>query len=1625
MAAGSAVMEIDLCVWGVHGFREFRSTAHMTHVKLLPSVALCVVPLLALGACVAPTNEYDPSTPQDEQRPALVSGVVRDLADAPVVGAEVAIGAATSTTGEDGAFSFELMPDDVQVRVSHPAFVPQVESVTLSPGQEAVVDFVLAPLPQQAGDDVGHLFGEVHRAGQLSLPAAEQDHAGVVVEVVGTGVRTVSNPAGAFDLFLQPGSYSLSFTTAGHTEIVVDDVEVAAGEDKLVVGSPFVLQGIPGSVRGQVRLEGGGDADNVAIDLAGGGSGVTDAAGAFIVSDIAAGSYLLTATKEGFDAFVFGFVDVRPGQETLLPAFVLDVSRGTVSGVVQLAGQDDHSGIVIDVGGGQGTAVTSTDGAFVVNNVREGSYALTARKDGYVTTVLNDVAVTADGDTDVGALTLAPQQGDFTLAGGAVFTAVRDVSVDVDVDNVTHMRVSEDPDFADAQLGDTDFVAFADDVEHTLSDGDGLKTVYAQVRDADGVESALLSSQITLDATAPIVDSVVINAGASATNAADGIVSLALAATDATSGVGHLQISNDDIFDEPFVPYTTSTTHTLAAVDTDGDKTVYVRVRDFAGNVSEAASTSITLDTLPPTVTSFSIGCGGEADAAACNSPIVTLHVDTDDAVAMAVGNEAGIPNAVFKPFATTSTHLLNPGDGTQSVYLQLRDAAGNLSNVFADDVLVDTVPPALASIELAGGAVATSSTSVTVALSATGATQMRVAFDGVLDDETPVPYTTSAMGTLPMGDGRKYIAAVFYDDAGNSSAVVQTQIALDTQAPSAPLTQQTDVTVNADTYTVYLAANSTSADDPNFSHYELATTTPLRTPQFVPTALLDGLHFVLDAGDDDTCPSPCRNELHVRAVDAAGNTSAVTTVIVDEDSTFPSTPRLAPRGARISNRVALMRLEDPSIDNGDDTEVNGYEVIGGRYDAFMPVASSTVIPFELDRLDFSHQLCVRGRDKAGNVSPTDCVTIEQRASTFLASTGIDEQEPSIYGDLIAYINEDFGLVATNVRGDFEQFLDNDAYQVRLAGDDATDTISMAWVSSGHGAFVADIDVNNMLVGVASADRGPCSRTCAPELDNHRALDIDGDDVVIYGEASGRGGVFHVAASQCTAADVVCGEPAPGAATRLTTSGSNMELCESNEEMAPRITDGVVVWCEQNGGSQEVHRYVLSTSTETVIAQNVAGNSGSAHQPVVTEDAIFWASGEDLCRIDVDALVSTPFEGCPQAQRVVEGGVGALSGAHGERVAYTSGGNGVQREAAYYDDDTGTSIDLTDDILDQTDVDVWRDRIVYADRRRFSEDIVVRDLTESTFLVAHPALQAAPATDDRYAVWADARAGVGLYVFDFDTRQEWRLNPEGENVAAADTIFSLADGKVAYAASVAPDTSETLLYVHDIATDTRRLVSSSLQHIQAATLDDTGTRLVWFDPAHASLQTTTLTGITPSSIEDIGGSVTQVRRMGVVADAVVYVDNLGGGNDPVQCARAGSTSSTTLASDGRGVDVADVPSVGRVAVWGQDDEIRSCKLTCGTSCPVEVMSTAGAGSTEDPKISSSGYVVWMSNKDDDWYGRIAVRDLLLQQTFKLNSRITPTDEQLPVFDPNVHGGRVVWSGFDFGNSDIFMAELGQ
>ncbi len=177
---------------------------------------------------------------------------------------------------------------------------------------------------------------------------------------------------------------------------------------------------------------------------------------------------------------------------------------------------------------------------------------------------------------------------------------------------------------------------------------------------------------------------------------AAGVVDIFFNAQDENSGIREMQISaNAEFSDTGWENY--SALRPWNPTEGDGVKTIYARFRDSAGNVSVATNASFALDTQPP------LGGIGVVDSIiGLNTVTVTLYLQAEDNLSgvadMRISSDDAFANALWQPFADNVVWSVYPDaqQNTGTFYVQFRDQAGNVSQSYSTEYLLDTQPPIL-----------------------------------------------------------------------------------------------------------------------------------------------------------------------------------------------------------------------------------------------------------------------------------------------------------------------------------------------------------------------------------------------------------------------------------------------------------------------------------------------------------------------------------------------------------------------------------------------------------------------------------------------------------------------------------------------------------------------------------------------------------------------------------------------------------------------------------------------------------------------------------------------------------------------------------------------------------------
>lgn len=314
--------------------------------------------------------------------------------------------------------------------------------------------------------------------------------------------------------------------------------------------------------------------------------------------------------------------------------------------------------------------------------------------------------------------------------------------------------------------------------------GQGVVTIDVPAgvaQDAAG-NSNNAAAQITInyDNVPPTDGTISINGGAP--NTTDTLVTLTLSATDAVQMI----ISEDVTFtDASYQPYATSVNFELS--NGDGEKTVYVKFKDAAGNETEAISSTIILDATIPIVFFSSSEQNPTSKSPFSVAIIFSENVTGFTENDIVVGNGTISSLLGFGSVYTVNVTPAADGDVTLDM------ANGAVQDIVGNDnmaplqfrITYDSLPPTGGTVSINGGATYANSSTATLTLSATDADYMIISENSDFSGASYEAYATNKSLELSAGSGNKTVYVKFKDEAGNQSEVISDSIILDMDRPT------------------------------------------------------------------------------------------------------------------------------------------------------------------------------------------------------------------------------------------------------------------------------------------------------------------------------------------------------------------------------------------------------------------------------------------------------------------------------------------------------------------------------------------------------------------------------------------------------------------------------------------------------------------------------------------------------------------------------------------------------------------------------------------------------------------------------------------------------------------------
>ena len=493
---------------------------------------------------------------------------------------------------------------------------------------------------------------------------------------------------------------------------------------------------------------------------------------------------------------------------------------------------------------------------------------------------------------------------------------------------------------------------------------EGFKSLYVFAKDAAGNISAPLSASATI--TLPDIVAPTVNAfNIPPTSNSLAVPISTLTATDDVAVTGYMltETASQPQADNPSWTVAAPNTYTFAS---QGVKTLYVFVKDTAGNISVPLSASVTItlpDTTAPTVTAFTMPTISDSLTVS-----ITTLTATDDVAAIGyLLTETSSPPQADNPAWSESVLASHTfaSQGVKTLYVFAKDAAGNISVPLSASVTItlpDTIAPTIDAFTLpatvADLVVPVSELTATDDVDVTSYLLTKTASQPLAND--PAWSATEPMSYPFATQGAKTLYAFAKDAAGNISVPASATVTITLPDVAAPTVTAFTLPAAATSLTVPVTA-LTAADEIGVTGYLLTETSD------VPS--VTDLYWTTTPTSSYTFANAGAKTLYAWAKDAAGNISAALPAAVTitlPDTTAPTVNLLTIPPTATSLTIAVTALAAT-----DDVAVTGY------------VLSESVTPPQLDNATWtstpptSYTLAAQGdrtiyafaKDAAGNVS--------------------------------------------------------------------------------------------------------------------------------------------------------------------------------------------------------------------------------------------------------------------------------------------------------------------------------------------------------------------------------------------------------------------------------------------------------------------------------------------------------------------------------------------------------------------------------------------------------------------------------------------------------------------------------
>ena len=243
-------------------------------------------------------------------------------------------------------------------------------------------------------------------------------------------------------------------------------------------------------------------------------------------------------------------------------------------------------------------------------------------------------------------------------------------------------------------------------VDYTLTNDDGTKTLYAFLKNNNGLISEVKSDEIILDTTAPTINSFYIGGNNNPEYATSTSSSIYLTWNDVD--VKQYCISSTSSSDgcdwKPTNGKSVTASYNLAS--SNGIVRIYAYLKDEAGHISKVKEDSIKVDTIKPTIDKFYVGGDSNPDFITDTNTSVYLSWNDEDVVSYCINTTNSTNGCNWHNTSNKSvndSYTLTGSNGNKTLYAFIKDKAGNISKFKEDNVKLDSIKPIIETFYIGG----------------------------------------------------------------------------------------------------------------------------------------------------------------------------------------------------------------------------------------------------------------------------------------------------------------------------------------------------------------------------------------------------------------------------------------------------------------------------------------------------------------------------------------------------------------------------------------------------------------------------------------------------------------------------------------------------------------------------------------------------------------------------------------------------------------------------------------------------------------------------------------------------------------------------------------------------------